>query len=85
MVAPKARTIWTTEDPRPRGITLFCPECRWGILRCETPDDHAPGACPEEVANAGPLGFVARCDLCGFRVLLRGDRLPTVAMTQADP
>lgn len=80
MVAPRAETMWTFGPNRKVvGIVLSCPECEWP-LRCETGNDHPHGKAPDLIANAGPLGFIARCDACGFRVQLRGDRLPTVAM-----
>lgn len=84
MVAPRAETIFTMHTHRAVGIILFCPECPLILgtpLRVETSADYANGyPLPELVAKAGPLGFIARCDVCGFRVELHGDRLPTVAM-----
>jgi len=85
MVAPRAETIFRDYGRRraPVGILFACPECSPIIampLRCETVEDFRPGEAPELVSNAGPLGFTARCDRCGFRVEMHGDRLPTVAM-----
>lgn len=80
MVAPKARTQRLFD--RLVGIALYCPECPTilaSMLRVETVADYTTEV-PELVANAGPLGFIARCDACGFRVEMHGDRLPTVAM-----
>lgn len=87
MVAPKAETIFTMHTHRPVGIVLFCPECPSILgrpLRVETVADYEyrPFPAPNLVTNPGPLGFVARCDDCGFRVEMHGDRLPTVAMMQ---
>lgn len=87
MVAPKAETIYTFGRRRDVvGIILFCPECpnitMAAPLRIETGDDHPAGHAPELVSQAGPLGFIARCDRCGFRVAMRGDRLPTVEMLE---
>lgn len=84
MVAPKAETIFTMHH-RTVGIVLFCPECPPILgtpLRVETMADYEfrPFPAPNLVTNAGPLGFIARCDDCGFRVEMHGDRLPTVAM-----
>lgn len=88
MVAPKAETVFTV-NRNVVGIVLTCPDCEAvttmlmnAPLRVETPADWAPGECPDEVGQAGPLGFVARCDACGFRVHLRGDRLPTTTMIE---
>ncbi len=78
MVAPKAETFFTNRH-RVVGIVLSCPECDFP-LRCETGNDYPFGKAPDLVGNAGPLGFLARCDCCGFRVKMHGDRLPTVAM-----
>lgn len=88
MVAPKAETIFTLRN-RVVGILLYCPECPPILgtpLRTETPKDY-PGEVevPEIVGKAGPLGFVARCDVCGFRVQMTGNRLPTVAMMKEGP
>lgn len=85
MVAPRAETIFAGirgGGRRIAGITLACPTCTvgWRPLRVETAADYPPGKAPELAGNAGPLGFIARCDACGFRVELHGDRLPTVAM-----
>jgi hypothetical protein len=82
MVAPRAETIFTNRH-NVVGIALFCPECN-SSLRCETGKDHPHGQAPDLVGNAGPLGFIARCDACGFRVKMRGDRLPTVAMMSVE-
>lgn len=82
MVAPKAETLYSMRH-RIAGILLYCPECvsvLGSLLRVETPNDYPFGECPDLVGNAGPLGFIARCDHCGFRVEMHGDRLPTVAM-----
>lgn len=88
MVAPKAETIFTMgRERRPVGILLSCPDCSGPFkmpLRCEVATDYPIGKCPDLVGNAGPLGFILRCDSCGFRVELHGDRLPTVAMLKAD-
>ncbi len=84
MVAPKAETIFSARYRRAVGICLACPECRYGpALRCETPDDYPIGEAPDLVKNAGPLGFIVRCDRCGFRVEMHGDRLPPVRMLGA--
>lgn len=84
MVAPKAHTIFTDRYPRVVGIVLTCPECAYHRpLRCETPTDYPIGEAPELVSNAGPLGFILRCDACGFRVEMHGDRLPPVRMLGA--
>ena len=85
VVAPRAESIFTLgPNRRVVGIVLFCPECPnltvEAPLRVETGDDYPPGQAPELVAQAGPLGFIARCDRCGFRVEMHGDRLPPVAM-----
>lgn len=85
MVAPRAETIFTSRRTVV-GIMLFCPECPPVLgspLRVETPADY-PNTypLPELVGKAGPLGFIARCDQCGFRVEMHGDRLPTVKMMQ---
>lgn len=87
MVAPKAETIFTMRH-RTVGIVLFCPECPPVLgtpLRVETIADYEfrPFPAPNLVTNAGPLGFIARCDDCGFRVEMHGDRLPTIGMMAA--
>lgn len=83
MVAPKAETIFTNRHIVV-GVMLYCPECPtiFGTpLRVEVPDDYPDSyPVPNLVGNAGPLGFIARCDKCGFRVEMHGNRLPTVAM-----
>lgn len=88
MVAPKAESIFTMRGEAV-GIVLYCPECepttgiRWTRpLRVETMADYEfkPFPTPNLVTNPGPLGFIARCDVCGFRVEMHGDRLPTVEM-----
>lgn len=78
MVAPRVRDVLRGR-PRVVGIALECPTCSW-FLRTETTADWPLGPVPNLVANPGPLGFVMRCDKCGFRVEMHGDRLPTVAM-----
>lgn len=85
MVAPKAETIFTFGQRKVVGIVLLCPVCDIASpLRCETPKDYPVGEVPDLVGNAGPLGFVARCDVCGFRVEMHGDRLPPVRMMQTN-
>lgn len=85
MVAPKARSIFDRAREHV-GVQLVCPECpnltleRW--LRVETVGDWPQGKAPDIVNNSGPLGFVLRCDSCGFRVHMKGDRLPTVDMME---
>lgn len=83
MVAPKAETIFTNRQ-NVVGIALTCPECDWLALRCEIVSDYPPLQCPDLVGNAGPLGFIARCDNCGFRVEMKGTRLAPVAMLRQD-
>lgn len=83
MVAPKAESIFNRLGVV-TGMLLHCPECPLLLgrpLRVETPADYlGMMPIPDLVTNAGPLGFIARCDACGFRVEMHGDRLPTVAM-----
>lgn len=84
MVAPRAETIFTHRHSV-AVILLYCPECPPFLgspLRVETAEDYPKPRfpVPDLVGNAGPLGFIARCDQCGFRVEMHGNRLPTVAM-----
>ena len=79
MVAPKARDI--LNRGRPLGVAFGCPECNgWYVLRLETARDYPAGECPALAGQPGPLGFILRCDGCGFRVEMKGNRLATVAM-----
>jgi hypothetical protein len=86
MVAPRAETIFDWNRHVVVGVVLRCPECSGVLanpLRVETIADYVGVggiAVPELVRNAGALGFILRCDVCGFRVEMHGDRLPTVAM-----
>lgn len=76
-----------TNRHRVIGILLTCPECPLIAarpLRCETPADYRDFEAPPLVGNPGPMGFIARCDYCGFRVEMHGDRLPTVAMLKEE-
>ncbi len=84
MVAPQAETIFG-RDQRVVGIILACPECPtpWVPLRVETARDHTYPV-PELAGEPGPLGFILRCDVCGFRVEMKGNRLPTVAMLREE-
>jgi hypothetical protein len=78
VVAPKARSIFTNREHLV-GLQLDCPDCSTA-LRVETASDHRAGQCPDIVGNAGPLGFVVRCDACGCRIEMKENRLPRVDM-----
>ena len=78
MTAPKAESIFTSRR-RLIGIRLDCPDCSTS-LRVESPLDYPAGECPEIVGHAGGLGFVVRCDSCGCRIEMKGNRLPRADM-----
>lgn len=87
VVAPRAESIFTTRH-MVVGIALQCPECPErapSLLRVEVPKDRPEtnGLMPDLDLQDHRLGFIARCDRCGFRVHMKGDRLPTVAMLKA--
>jgi hypothetical protein len=64
------------------GLRFSCPECDQG-LRVESPLDWPLGDCPKSVGQVGGFTFVLRCDACGCRVEMKGNRLPTVQMLGA--
>lgn len=80
MAAPRVENIITLQGI-PIGIVLLCPEAHNPprALRCESPADYKY---PSPIGNPSPFGFIARCDVCGFRVEMSGDRLPTVRMLE---
>lgn len=84
MVAPRVRDIWDWDygSQRTVGIQFSCPECDlwFRSLRMETAKDWTGRMVPDLAAHPGPLGFILRCDGCGFRVEMHGNRLPTVGM-----
>lgn len=82
MSAPKAKSIFTTKR-RVIGVQLDCLECSQS-LRVETAADYPAGKCPDIVGHAGGLGFVVRCDGCGCRIEMKGNRLPSVGMIRKE-
>lgn len=84
MSAPTTKTLFHTSG-RIVGVQLLCPDCEIArkrvALRCELPNDYPdPESRPDLVYRPGPLGFLLRCDRCGFRLEMHGDRLPNAAM-----
>lgn len=75
---PKVESIFTNRHQLV-GLRFMCPECDSG-LRVESALDWPPGGCPENVGQVGGLTFVLRCDACGCRVEMKGNRLPPVGM-----
>lgn len=83
MSAPTTRTLFTMSK-RVVGVQMLCPDCeadqKYIALRCETALDYLPGYAPELAGHPSPLGFIARCDRCGYRVEIIGNRLPSALM-----
>lgn len=86
MSAPTTKTLRTTSG-RTVGVQLLCPDCesicKYIALRCESAMDYPQGAAPELACRPGPLGFLLRCDRCGFRLEMHGDRIPSAALMDA--
>ena len=63
---------------------MLCPDCeadkQYVALRCETPSGHPLGLVPDLVCHPSPLGFLLRCERCGYRVQMTGSRVATAAM-----
>jgi hypothetical protein len=88
--APTTKTIFTMSG-RSVGVQLLCPNCeaerptpKFIALRCELPMDFKRGEVPDLAYRPGPMGFLLRCDRCGFRVEMHGDRLPTAWMLDSE-
>ena len=82
MTAPRAANIFTNRR-RLVGLQLDCPDCS-AALRVESPADYPAGKCPEIIGHAGGLDFVVRCDGCGCRIEMTGNRLPRVSMLEKE-
>lgn len=87
MSAPTTRTLFTTTK-RVVGVQMLCPDCeadqKYIAMHCETARDYPPGSAPELVVSPSPLGFLLRCDRCGYRLKITGSRLPSAAMLDSD-
>lgn len=80
---PTTKTLFTT-NKRVVGIQMLCPDRevdkKYIALRCETARDYSVRSAPELAGHPSPLGFLLRCDRCGYRVEMTGSRLSSAAM-----
>jgi len=87
MSTPTTKTLFTT-NKRVVGVQMLCQDCeadkKYIALRCETARDYPAGSAPELAGHPSPLGFLLRCDRCGYRVEITGTRLPSAAMLDSD-